>query len=364
MHYMPWFQAKPTNKDWGWHWTMGKTNPDLVVNGKRQIAAHFTPSIGPYDSSDPDVIEYHVQLMKLAGVDGVLLDWYGNVDCMDYGQIHKAATKFIDVATRAKLTFALVYEDRTVPNLIKEGKFSKDRAESQGNTLLRWLQADWFKKPNYVRIEGRPLFMVFGPEYYKGEAWNAVFDGLSPRPYFLTLDSKQGPADGAFGWPQPKGSWRSNLESYLARSKDLPFQIPPAFPRFHDYYQDAGLHDSWGRIEDESGKTFRETLDRALGDPSPFVQLVTWNDWGEGTQIEPSVELGTRDLEILQGVRKRLSPGFRATTSDLRLPKRLFDLRKNGAKDKTKLDRASQLLLAGDAVGARKLIEELEGVRR
>lgn len=41
--------------------------------------------IGPYDSGDPDVLEYHLLLMRYAGVDGVLIDWYGSHKVRDYG---------------------------------------------------------------------------------------------------------------------------------------------------------------------------------------------------------------------------------------------------------------------------------------
>ncbi|HIL07904.1 MAG TPA: endo-alpha-mannosidase, partial [Candidatus Latescibacteria bacterium] len=70
-HYMPWFENS-ANGQWGMHWTMATVDPDAVdADGKRQIAAHFYPLIGPYSSSDPDLIEYHLLLMKLAGIDGV-----------------------------------------------------------------------------------------------------------------------------------------------------------------------------------------------------------------------------------------------------------------------------------------------------
>src|SRR5262245_642410 len=64
MHYMPWFQSKEVSGYWGSHWRMANKNPDIVdANGKRQIASHYYPLIGPYDSKDPDVIEYHLLLM-------------------------------------------------------------------------------------------------------------------------------------------------------------------------------------------------------------------------------------------------------------------------------------------------------------
>ena len=70
VHYMPWFETPAFNGFWGWHWTMNNQNPDIIVDpetGQRQIAAHFYPLIGPYASKDPDVIEYHLLLIKKIG---------------------------------------------------------------------------------------------------------------------------------------------------------------------------------------------------------------------------------------------------------------------------------------------------------
>ena len=83
-HYMPWYMARPHSQIWGWHWTMGTFDPEGRKGGQPTIASHYHPIIGPYDSADPDVIEYHALLMKLAGIDGVVIDWYGTVDYLDY----------------------------------------------------------------------------------------------------------------------------------------------------------------------------------------------------------------------------------------------------------------------------------------
>src|SRR5205085_10864071 len=78
VHYMPVYQAKPYQGSWGWHWTMNHYNPDTFDGqGRRNIASHYYPLIGPYDSRDPDVVEYHVLLMKVAGIDGAIADWDG-----------------------------------------------------------------------------------------------------------------------------------------------------------------------------------------------------------------------------------------------------------------------------------------------
>ena len=86
---MPWYMAKPHSQQWGWHWTMGTFDPEGHNGGQPTIASHYHPIIGPYDSGDPDVLEYHALLMKLAGIDGVVIDWYGTVDFLDYGLNHR-----------------------------------------------------------------------------------------------------------------------------------------------------------------------------------------------------------------------------------------------------------------------------------
>src|SRR5262249_36175151 len=89
VHYMPWFVSKPVSGAWGWHWTMGHFDPERSDSqGRQDIASHYYPLIGPYDSADPDVLEYHTLLMKIAGIDGVIADWYGSEDVNDYAMIH------------------------------------------------------------------------------------------------------------------------------------------------------------------------------------------------------------------------------------------------------------------------------------
>ena len=74
MHYMPWFDTPEVlgGSNWGLHWTgAGSQNPNIVdPQGKLQIASNYYPKIGPYQSSNSDVIEYHMLLLKMAGVDG------------------------------------------------------------------------------------------------------------------------------------------------------------------------------------------------------------------------------------------------------------------------------------------------------
>lgn len=122
-HYMPWYSAKPYAATWGWHWTMNHFNPDQFVSpGIRDIASQYYPLIGPYDSADPAVLEYHVLLMKLSGIDGVIVDWYGADNFADYAAIDRRALKLLAAVERAKLKFVLCYEDALFNDKLRQGR--------------------------------------------------------------------------------------------------------------------------------------------------------------------------------------------------------------------------------------------------
>jgi hypothetical protein len=310
VHYIPWFVAKPHSPAWGHHWTMDACDPDQVAgSGRRQIAAHTYPAIGPYDSADPVVLEYHVLLMKLAGIDGIVIDWYGCEDVHDYA-INEHRTRAIrDAARKAGLLFCLCYEDRTIQAAIDTGFIAPETARAQGQQALRYAQSNYFNDAGYFRLEdGRPVLLNFGPQYFRSAGqWTALFSALEPsnQPALFTLNSRLSAGEGAFNWPpmhlselnggvllpQALGDYLDNFERDAAR---WPAFISSAFPRFHDFYQEAGLHKSYGYLDDDGGATFRATLARAMTNNSVMVQLVTWNDFGEGTAIEPTTEFGVR----------------------------------------------------------------------
>ena len=111
MHYMPWFESKESNggSNWGYHWTMFNRDPDIIdANGRREIASHYYPLIGPYHSGNKEVIEYHLLLMKYAGIDGVLIDWYGTFDVNDYKINQENTLALVDLIDEVGLEFAIV----------------------------------------------------------------------------------------------------------------------------------------------------------------------------------------------------------------------------------------------------------------
>jgi hypothetical protein len=371
VHYMPWFEAKPVSGDWGWHWTMGRFNPDHIdATGQREIASHDYPLIGPYDSADPDVLEYHTLLMKVAGIDGAIADWYGTDGVNDYGAIHRRTELLFDTLGKRGLRFAVCYEDRALKAIAEQKKLTSEQVVEHARAHVRFCAEHWFNDPLYLTWNGKPLLLVFGPDYLQADQWRALFSSLKQSPAYFSLHERKEPASGTFAWPP---MWLSkngtvdptDLNTYLDRFYAAPDpKIGAAFPRFHDIYEQAGVHPSYGRIDARDGATFRETLERALSSGAPFVQIATWNDFGEGTTIEPTRDHGYRDLETIQNIRRR-DPGehlpFRA--ADLRLPLRIYQLRRKAGirpEQRKAIDDAARFLGDGDPGQAEQALRTLE----
>jgi len=374
VHYMPWFIAKPYSSSWGWHWTMNHFDPDtLTAAGKRDIASWYYPLIGPYDSADPAVLEYHVLLMKLSGIDGVIVDWYGMDNYADYAGIEQRTAALLYYTRKAGLAFSLCYEDQTVQHEIDGGFIKASDAVARARQTLLYAQAHYFTDPTYFRWSNQPVLFNFGPQFFKASAdWQAIFSGLAAnqQPAFFTEDNRLAAGVGAFNWPpmclsQDNGGVLSTtqLESYLVGFEQKARQAPAwpafvssAFPRFHDIYATAGVSASLGYRDDNNGGTLRQTLSRAMTNASLCVQLVTWNDFGEGTVFEPTEEYGYRDLGTVQDFRRRyLAPDFPYHTNDLTLALRLFNLRRAYATNTlitAELDRVFMNIVSGKLVAA------------
>jgi hypothetical protein len=362
VHYMPWFEAKPFSRRWGWHWTMNAFDPQQITGGRRSIASHYYPLIGPYDSGDPAVIEYHLLLMKLTGIDGIIVDWYGLSDFNDYPEIHRNTTRLFDSAAKVGMLFGICYEDQTITKLVEAGRLSPDKRVMHAKRETEWLRANWFSKPVYLKLNDKPVLLSFGTEGLSDNEWAQVFSTTDDVPLYLSEHRRRSAALGTFDWPQPQIGLAS-LDAYYQAVKGQPVFMPVAFPRFHDIYREGKAQHSYPRITDDLGLTFATTFARALNSGAPLVQIATWNDWGEGTAIEPSKEFGYRDLETMQSLRRKLDISFVATREDLRLPYRLWQLRGQEARRprlQSRLDDIARMLASGNTSGARSALERIE----
>jgi hypothetical protein len=130
-----------------------------------------------------------------------------------------------------------------------------------------------------------------------------------------------------------------------------------AYPGFKDYYTEGGWSTSidW-EIDHANGETYRQTLQKAKNKGVGYLQLVTWNDFGEGTMIEPTDEFGYLFL-----VETQEFTGVSYNISDLETIYTLYQLRKQLAgntKAQQLLNQAFYYLVSLQVDEAKALLDE------
>ena len=355
VHMMPWFETAASNNGvWGLHWRMNNKNPNLILpNGQRDIASHYYPATGPYASGDPNIIEYQLLLMKLSGIDGLFIDWPGVQNVNDYPLLVKNTEKIVALTAKVGLNFAIVYEDQNLPasNIVPTAQAD-----------MNYLQATFFTRANYEKINGKPVLLVFGPQRISDPAqWNAVFSVLPVTPAFFTLwgQSAEAPSTGEFAWVVQNNI--TSLNNFYSNAY-AGTKIASAYPGFNSFYAPGGWSGPTWIIPHDNGSgelgTFQQTLDLALAQPNiNYLQLVTWNDYGEGTNIEPTKEHGYGFLTTLQ---QRLGVSF--TQAQLEMVAKLYQLRTDRAGDagvQKKLDQVFYDIVSLRITEAKALLDSL-----
>ena len=328
-NYVSWFKTPAELGGRGeWlHWDNNRDkskphNPDVVnLNTMlRDIASVHYPAIGPYDSADPDLIEYHIMLAILAGIDGFVIEW---VKPNDHRAIDQATLamrdKIVQLRESYNVDFKILFgwEDSYLGEDIDEGA-----------STLKYAWDNYIKdKSLYVWDEDNnsPILLVF--PYFKGErksfgpkklkkvleiidyspTFSYPFPQIKEKPALIELDEVKSIYCWIAAPPWNGKNWGEKtideFFSYLnKKNKYLEFGIAGVYPGFDDIGVGAGwIHNpkdehahrflprnsDWGNTYESTWKKFSEYTDKPKADV-PWVQIITWNDWNEGHEIEPS----------------------------------------------------------------------------
>jgi hypothetical protein len=220
------------------------------------------------------------------------------------------------------------------------------------------LAATHFQDTAYIQSEGEPWIGVFGPIELESPAeWTQV----APEGRLFTLWGEQAEAGGAgeFAW-----IWAGNGTDHLAAVENFSAgagaRVGVAYPGFQDFYDEGGWGPGLGwEIAHNLDGTFNELLAVANSHANNLeaLQIATWNDFGEGTMIEPTHEMGFAHLEALQAF-----TGVGYGLAELELIHELYLARKENATDsdiQALLDEVYQCLISLDVEGAREKLGEI-----
>jgi hypothetical protein len=251
--YYPWYGTPSSDGQWQ-HWSQNGHSPPA------DIASNYYPARGVYSSSDPAVIRSQMDEIKAAGIDEVISSWWGRGSAED-----ERLPAVIAAARRDGLTVAAhiePYAGRTVASVVAD--------------------------IGYLRTLGITRFYVFEPLDFPASDWAAANDSLTGVQVFaqtaLAGFAAAGHFDGVYTYDTLTYAGgelaRLCLQAHAAHLLCLP-SVGPGY--------DAQRATGDTRVKSRrNGATYDSMWHAAIAAHPDDVTITSFNEWHEGTQIEPA----------------------------------------------------------------------------
>ncbi|WP_078900329.1 glycoside hydrolase family 99 protein [Streptomyces sp. SBT349] len=266
--YYPWYGSPSVNGSWR-HWQQGGFEPPLAVG------ANFYPALGPYDSGDSAVVDQHMAWVRQAGVGVVATTWWGQGGYED-----QRVPLLLDAAADhgVRVAFHLEpYGGRTAASTV---------ADIQYINAAYGSHAAFYRDPHHG---DRPAFYVFNSlaitDWSPLAAVNTdnivltqttdtskatYFGGMYNYTNFGDMTGWRGIAD----WCRANGRvWAPSISPSYIDDRAVPGNTTPTL----DHADGATYDAQWsGALAPENGG------------PPDWVSITSFNEWHEGSTIEPA----------------------------------------------------------------------------
>lgn len=136
--------------------------------------------------------------MKVAGIDGVIVDWYGLTDFRDYAILHRNTTRVLETAERLKMKFVICYEDQTIPALVEGKRLGTADRVAHAAKEVQWLKKYWFKSRSFLLLDGQPVLLSFGQSGLTNDEWSKCLKQAAVPVKCFSQQQRRAAAVGAF----------------------------------------------------------------------------------------------------------------------------------------------------------------------
>ena len=291
------------------HWneaTAAKWPSKLRFHAPEEVHSGFYPSRGCYSSSDPAVLDAQMAEMKRAGIGAAIFSWWGRPDVAGTFDTQGIATDAavqlaVASAERAEMNFAFhlePYPGRSVETFRQDVAYLHQRYGASQS----WLRS----------ADGRPWYYVYDSYHIAPASWVTALGAQHPSGlrgaredgYFVALwlgrnggkEAQRAGFDATYSYFGSDGfsygSTTSNWATMVAWSRGarMPFvaSVGPG-------YNDERIR-PWNAANTKSragGAYYSGMWRQAIAAGAMHVSITSYNEWGEGTQIEPAARATT-----------------------------------------------------------------------
>lgn len=270
----------------------------LYAGATTKIYAHLLTWFGSsnhmnigYSSTDPAQIKAQINDMVSRGIDGVIVDWYGPNNSIDQG----AQLVMAEAEQHPGFTFAIMVDQGAIQWFSCPGCNPQQALTAD----MQYVEQTYFTSPAYMTMQGRPMVTDFAIDNSYSIDWNALNAAMSTHPLFIFQNNSGFShvlSGGGYSWVIPTSTdyGASYLTSFYNAGKTFPSEetIGATYKGFNDTLASWSLNRVMGQ---QCGQTWLQafSLLNSLYNSSnqlPYLQLVTWNDYEEATEIESGID--------------------------------------------------------------------------
>lgn len=274
----------------------------LYSGANTKIYAHYMVWFGNsghmnvgYRSDDPAQVHKQVEDMISRGIQGAIVDWYGAAAALE-----DTSTKLLmkEAEAHPGFTFAITEDAGALINAAEQNGCD---VTTQLIADLNYVVSTYTASPAYMKVNGKiPIFMFGVTGWY--EDWSKVQAAL-PSSVVLLFRGGEGlqlnASGGAFQWvdinsDDPFDEQLAAQDSFYnaAAQRSNLVVLGSAYKGFNDTAAEWGTN----RVVDQHcGQTWLDTFSDigkhySASNQLSAVQVVTWNDYDEGSAIEPGID--------------------------------------------------------------------------
>lgn len=244
-----------------------------------------------YNSNDANQVQRQITDMISRGIDGVIIDWYGPNNTIDQ------ATQLVmhEAEKHPGFTFAIMVD----AGAMGSGACPGCNPQQTLIAVIQYMAKTYFSSRAYLTIGGQPIVTNFNVDQANSIDWDQVRNTIPAAPRFIFQDNpgfSHQTSDGSYSWIMPQfGNYGLDyLSNFYGTAQGYQSEetVGSTYKGFNDSLA------SWGsnRVTDQQcGQTFLQTFDRinqvySATRQLPFLQLVTWNDYEEATELESGID--------------------------------------------------------------------------